>query len=146
MLCEAAVCYTGDILDGKRTKYTLKYFVDLARQLEKLGANLLAIKDMAGLCKPYAAQKLVRALRQEIGIPIHFHTHDCAGVQSASLLLAAQEQVDIVDAAMAPLSGTNSQPNLNSLVEALRGTERDTGLDFDALLEAANYWDVVRNY
>jgi pyruvate carboxylase len=146
MLCEAAVCYTGDILDSKRTKYNLKYFVDLAKQLERLGANLLGIKDMAGLCKPYAAQKLVRALRQEIGIPLHFHTHDCAGVQSASLLFAAQEQADIVDAAMAPLSGTNSQPNLNSLVEALRDTERDTGLDFESLLEAANYWEVVRTY
>jgi pyruvate carboxylase len=146
MLCEAAVCYTGDILDSRRTKFNLNYYVDLATQLEKLGANLLGIKDMAGLCKPYAAQKLVRALREEVGIPIHFHTHDCAGVQSASLLLASQEQVDVVDAAMAPLSGTNSQPNLNSLVEALRGTDRDTGLDFDALLAAANYWEEVRQH
>src|SRR5262249_35256341 len=89
MLCEAAICYTGDILDPKRTKSDLAYYVDLARKLEKAGANLLGIKDMAGLCKPFAAQKLVRELRREVGIPIHFHTHDCAGGQVASLLLAA---------------------------------------------------------
>jgi pyruvate carboxylase len=144
MLCEAALCYTGDILDPKRTKYDLKYYVSLAKQLEKLGANLLAIKDMAGLCKPYAAQKLVRALKREVGIPIHFHTHDSAGGQIAALLLAAAEGVDIVDAAMAPLSGMTSQPNLNTLVEAVRFTERDTGLDYDALQETADYWEAVR--
>src|SRR3984893_12703708 len=101
-LCEAAICYTGDILDPMRTKYNLQYYVALARQLEKAGAQLLAIKDMAGLCKPYAAKTLVHALKQEIGIPVHFHTHDSAGGQMASLLLAAEEAVDIVDAAVAP--------------------------------------------
>src|SRR5256714_2079796 len=105
MLCEAAICYTGDILDPGRPKYDLKYYVNLAKQLEKLGANLLAIKDMAGLCKPFAAQLLVKTLKQEIGIPIHFHTHDSAGGQMASLLPASEERVDIVDAAMGPLSG-----------------------------------------
>src|SRR5205807_8154326 len=98
MLCEAAICYTGDILDPKRTKYDLKYYVQLARELEKLGANLLAIKDMAGLCKPYAAQLLVRTLKQEVGIPVHFHTHDAAGGQMASILAASEEGVDIADA------------------------------------------------
>src|SRR5207248_6996349 len=98
MLCEAAVCYSGDILDPGRPKYDLKYYVALAKQLEKLGANLLAIKDMAGICKPYAAQLLIRTLKQEVGLPIHFHTHDSAGGQTATLLLAAEAGVDIVDA------------------------------------------------
>jgi pyruvate carboxylase len=146
MLCEAAICYTGDILNPNRPKYDLKYYVSLAKELEKLGANILAIKDMAGLCKPYAAKQLVRALKQEIGIPIHFHTHDCAGGQLAAILLAAEEKVDIADAAMAPLSGTTSQPNLNSLVEALRFTPRDTGLSSEALQDTADYWEAVRRY
>jgi pyruvate carboxylase len=146
MLCEPAICYTGDILDPQRSKYDLKYYVGLARELEKLGANLLAIKDMAGLCKPYAAQLLVRTLKQEIGIPIHFHTHDSAGGQMAALLLAAAEGVDVVDAAMAPLSGMTSQPSLNTLVEALRFTKRDTGLSFEDLEETADYWEGVRRY
>lgn len=146
MLCEAAVCYTGDILDPKRTKYRLKYYVDLAKELEKLGANLLAIKDMAGLCKPFAAQLLVKTLKQEVGIPIHFHTHDCAGVQTASYLLAAGEKVDIVDCAMAPFSGLTSQPNLNALVDALRHQPRDTDLPAGPLQQAAEYWEVVRGY
>ncbi|MBI1918742.1 MAG: pyruvate carboxylase [Planctomycetes bacterium] len=144
MLAEGAICYTGDILDPARPKYDLKYYVGLAKELEKLGANLLAIKDMAGLCKPYAAKKLVAALRQEIGLPIHFHTHDCAGGQIASLLFAADEGVDIVDAAMAPLSGLTSQPNLNALVEMMRSHERATGLDAAALQNTANYWQEVR--
>jgi pyruvate carboxylase len=146
MLAEAAVCYTGDILDPSRTKYDLKYYLGLARELEKLGANLLAIKDMAGLCKPYAARLLVRTLKQEVGIPVHFHTHDAAGGQMASILAASEEGVDIADAAMAPLSGLTSQVNLNTLVECLRFTERDAGLDFDALQATADYWEVVRKY
>src|SRR5262249_14284354 len=145
-LCEAAICYTGDILDPNRTKYDLKYYVSLAKELEKLGAHILAIKDMAGLCKPYAAKQLVQALKQEIGIPIHFHTHDCAGGQMASILMASEEKVDIADAALAPLSGTTSQPNLNSLVEALRFTPRDSGLSYDALQAKAGYWEAVRRY
>ncbi len=146
MLCEAAICYTGDILDPTRTKYNLAYYVELAKQLEKRGANLLAIKDMAGLCKPYAARLLVRTLKQEVGIPVHFHTHDCAGGQLASLLLAAEEGVDVVDAAMAPLSGTTSQPSLHALIEALRFSERDTGLEAGSLQAAADYWAAVRGY
>src|SRR5205823_7637587 len=142
-ICEPAICYTGDILNPKRPKYDLKYYVGLAKELEKLGANLLAIKDMAGLCKPYAAKKLVSALRQEVGLPIHFHTHDCAGGQIASLLFAADEGVDIVDAAMAPLSGLTSQPNLNALVEMMRLHPRATGVDAAALQNAATYWQQV---
>ncbi len=144
MLCEPAVCYTGDILDKNRPKYSLKYYVDLAKALEKMGANILGIKDMAGLCKPYAAQALVKALKQEIGIPIHFHTHDSAGGQLASLLMAAQEGVDIVDAAMGPFSGMTSQVNLNTLVECLRFGPRDTGMDFAILQATADYWQGVR--
>ena len=144
MLCEAAVCYTGDILDPSRSKYNLRYFVDLAKELERRGANLLAIKDMAGLCKPYAARLLVKTLRQEVGLPIHFHTHDCAGGQVASYLLAAEEGVDIVDCAMAPMSALTSQPSLQAVVEAMRFTPRDTGLDSEALQTAADYWQEVR--
>jgi pyruvate carboxylase len=144
MLCEPALCYSGDILDPKRTKYSLTYYVELAKQMEKLGANLLAIKDMAGLCKPHAARELVRALRQEVGIPIHFHTHDSAGGQMAALLTAAEEGVDVVDAAMGPFSGGTSQPNLNTLVECLRFHERATCLDFEPLQETAEYWERVR--
>ncbi|HJZ57890.1 MAG TPA: pyruvate carboxylase [Gemmataceae bacterium] len=145
-ICEAAICYTGDILDPTRSKYGLKYYVDLGKQLEKLGTHFLAIKDMAGLLKPYAAKTLVRVLRQEVGLPIHFHTHDSAGGQIASYLMAAEEGVDIVDCAFAPLSGVTSQPNLNALVEAVRFTERDTGLAFEPLQATATYWEDVRAY
>ena len=143
-VAEAAICYTGDILDPKRDKYTLTYFVALAKDLVKLGTHVLAIKDMAGLLKPYAAKKLVKALRDEIDVPIHFHTHDAPGGQLASYLAAAEEGVDVVDCAFAPLSGVTSQPTLNGLVEALRFTDRDTGLDFEELRQTALYWDDVR--
>jgi pyruvate carboxylase len=145
-LAEAAICYTGDLLDKNREKYNLKYYVELAKELEKMGANLLGIKDMAGLCKPYAAQLLIRTLKQEVGIPIHFHTHDSAGGQLASLLLASEEGVDIVDAAMGSLSGMTSQVNLGTLVECLRFTKRDTGLDFDKLQQTSDYWQGVRKF
>jgi pyruvate carboxylase len=145
-ICEAAICYTGDILDSKRTKYDLKYYVDLAKELERMGAHILAIKDMAGVCKPYAAKLLVKTLKQEIGIPIHFHTHDTAGIQAASIVQASEAGVDIADAAMAPLSGGTSQPNLNTLVEALRFSKRDTGLTGDVLDSLAAYWRSVREF
>ncbi len=145
-VCEPAICYTGDILDKGRPKYSLKYYVGMARQLEKLGAHFLAIKDMAGLCKPYAAFHLVRALREEIAIPIHFHTHDTSGLNAASVLKAADAGVDVADAAVASMSGGTSQPNLNSIVEALRHTPRDTQLDVDALNECSDYWETVRTY
>lgn len=143
-IAEAAICYTGDILDPKRDKYSLNYYVALAKDLVKAGAHILAIKDMAGLLKPYAAKKLVRALRQEIDIPIHFHTHDTAGGQVASYLMAAEEGVDIVDCAFASMAGLTSQPSLNALVEALRFTERDTGMSFDELQTTSEYWEDVR--
>ncbi len=145
-ICEAAICYTGDILDQKREKYSLDYYVRLAKELEKMGAHILCIKDMAGLCKPYAAHKLVKALRDEIGIPVHFHTHDTSGINSASILKAADAGVDIADGAIASMSGTTSQPNLNSLVAALANTPRDTELDLDALNQCADYWEIVREY
>ncbi|MCS7045551.1 MAG: pyruvate carboxylase [Gemmataceae bacterium] len=143
-LAEPAICYTGDLLDPRRDKYSLRYYVGMAKELVKMGASLLGIKDMAGLCKPYAAQRLVRALKQEVGVPIHFHTHDSAGGQIATLLQAAEEGVDIVDAAMGPLSGMTSQVNLSTLVECLRFTPRDTGLDYDALQATNEYWEAVR--
>ncbi len=145
-VCEAAICYTGDILDPKREKYSLGYYVRLARELEKMGAHIIAIKDMAGLCKPYAAERLVRALRQEIGVPVHFHTHDTSGVNAASILKASDAGVNVADAAIASMSGTTSQPNLNSIVAALENTPRDTGLDLEALNTCADYWETVRTW
>lgn len=145
-VCEAAICYTGDILDSRRDKYSLEYYVGLARELEKMGAHILGIKDMAGLCKPYAAKKLVKALRNEVGLPIHFHTHDTSGVNAASVLMAADEGVDIADAAISSMSGTTSQPNLNSIAAALRFTRRDTGLNQEALDSSAYYWEAVREW
>lgn len=145
-ICEAAICYTGDITNPKRTKYSLKYYVDLAKQLEKMGAHILAIKDMAGLCKPAAASILIKALKQEIGIPIHFHTHDTAGIQAASIMEGSQVDLDIADGAMAPLSGGTSQVNLNTLVEMLKFGDRETGLDSDRLDTIAEYWRSVREF
>ena len=145
-ICEAAICYTGNILDPQRSKYSLKYYVKLAQELEKMGAHFLAIKDMAGLCKPAAASALVKALKDEIGIPIHFHTHDTSGISAASILSAAEAGVDVVDLAIASMSGSTSQPNLNSIVAALQFTKRDTGLDLDALNQFSDYWEQVRNY
>ena len=145
-ICEASICYSGDILDPEKTKYDLKYYVNLARELEKMGAHILAIKDMAGLCKPAAASILVKALKEEIGIPVHFHTHDTAGVQAAAILNAADVDLDIADAAMAPLSGGTAQPNLNTVVEALRFSDRATELDVQNLDQLADYWRAVREF
>ncbi|MGN6545130.1 MAG: pyruvate carboxylase subunit B, partial [Aureliella sp.] len=145
-ICEAAICYTGDILNPKRQKYNLKYYVDLAKELERLGAHMLAIKDMAGLCKPEAARLLVRTLKSEIGIPIHFHTHDTAGIQAASILAAADEQLDIADGALASMSGGTSQVNINTLVEALRFGPRQSELSSDVLVELSAYWQAVREF
>jgi pyruvate carboxylase len=144
-ICEAAICYTGDILDERRDKYSLKYYVKLAKELERMGAHFLAIKDMAGLCRPYAAYKLVKVLRDEIGLPIHFHTHDTSGVASASILRASDAGVNVVDLALASMSGSTSQPNLNSVVAALQHTTRDTKLDLDQLNTFSDYWDNVRD-
>jgi pyruvate carboxylase len=146
VLCEAAICYTGDILDEKRDKYSLKYYINKAKEVEKMGAHILAIKDMAGLCKPQAAYNLVHALKQEIGIPIHFHTHDTSGLNAASVIAAAKAGVDIVDLAIASMSGSTSQPNLNSVSAALANTERNPGLDFDSLNEFSDYWEEVLGF
>ncbi len=143
-VCEAAICYTGDILDPTRTKYSLKYYVKLAKELEKMGAHILAIKDMAGLCRPYAAHQLVKALRESIGLPIHFHTHDTSGINAASILQASDAGVDVVDLALASMSGSTSQPNLNSVVAALQHTPRETGLDLASLNRFSDYWEEVR--
>lgn len=145
-ICEAAICYTGDILNPKRDKYDLKYYVEMAKELERMGANILCIKDMAGLCKPYAAEKLVKTLKDEIGIPIHFHTHDTSGVQAAAVLKASEAQLDIADGALSSMSGLTSQPNLNSMVEALRFTKRDTGLSYENLQAMSLYWEAVREF
>ena len=145
-ICEAAVCYTGDILDPRREKYSLNYYIRLAKELERMGAHVLAIKDMAGLCKPYAAYKLVKALREEVGLPIHFHTHDTSGINASSILKASEAGVHVADGAVASMSGTTSQPNLNSVVAALANTERDTEIDFDSLNLVADYWETVRTY
>ncbi|NBV85759.1 MAG: pyruvate carboxylase, partial [Verrucomicrobia bacterium] len=145
-ICEGSLCYTGDILDPKRSKYSLKYYVKLAKELERMGAHFLAIKDMAGLCRPYAAQALVKALREEIGLPIHFHTHDTSGINAASILRASDAGVDVVDLAIASMSGSTSQPNLNSVVAALENTPRDTGLDLAALNEFSDYWEKARDF
>jgi len=145
-ICEATICYTGDIFDPNRAKYSLQYYVDMAKELEAAGAHLLCIKDMAGICRPAAAKKLVEALRQEVGLPIHFHTHDTSGGALASILAAAEAGVDIADAAMGPMSGLTSQPNLGTVAVALRGTDRDTGLDRGALDAVAHYWDGARKH
>ena len=145
-VCEAAICYTGDILDPRRDKYPLAYYVKMAKELERMGAHVLAIKDMAGLCRPFAAHKLVKALKEEVGLPLHFHTHDTSGINAASILMAAQAGVDVADAALASFSGTTSQPNLNSIVAALARTELDSGLDQKALDAASDYWEVARTY
>ncbi len=143
-LCEAAICYTGDLLNPARPKYDLKYYVGMAKDLEKRGASLIAIKDMAGLCKPAAAAKLVKTLREEVGLPIHFHTHDTGGAQAASVLEGAAQGLDIADGAMASMSGLTSQPSLNAIVESLRFTPRETGLDPEALIALSRYWEQVR--
>ena len=145
-ICEASICYTGDLTNPQRNKYSLQYYVDLAKQLENMGAHILAIKDMAGLCKPAAARQLIKALKEEIGIPIHFHTHDTASIQSGSIMAGADVGLDIADAAMAPLSGGTSQVNLNTISESLRFSQRATGLDSEQLDGIADYWMAVRDF
>ncbi|MEY4697894.1 MAG: hypothetical protein RIT14_2322, partial [Pseudomonadota bacterium] len=143
-LCEGTICYTGDLLDPARAKYDLKYYVERAIELRDAGAHVLGLKDMAGLLKPAAARVLVKALKQEVGLPIHFHTHDTSGAAAATILAACDAGVDAVDAAMDAFSGGTSQPCLGSIVEALRHTERDTGLDIGAIRAISNYWEAVR--
>ncbi len=144
-LCEAAICYTGNLSDPNEKKYDLKYYVDLARQLQKAGAHILGIKDMAGLCQPRAAYTLVKALKEEVGMPVHFHTHDTSGIAAASVLAAVEAGADAVDGAMDAMSGLTSQPNLGSIVESLRHGERDTGLNAENLRVLSGYWEQVRH-
>jgi len=145
-IAEVAICYTGDILDPARQRYTLAYYVELAKELERRGAHILGIKDMAGLLKPYAATALIKSLREAVAIPIHFHTHDTSGVQSTSILKACEAGVDAVDLALASMSGCTSQVNLNSIVAVLRGQKRDPGLDLDALNAISEYFEEVRKW
>jgi len=143
-VAEGAICYTGDLFDPARAKYDLKYYVNLAKELEKAGVHILGLKDMAGLLKPAAAQVLIRTLKQEVGLPIHLHTHDTSGAAAATVLAAVEAGVDAVDAAMDALSGTTSQPTLGSLVAALAGGEFDPGLDARAIRQISFYWEAVR--
>ncbi|WP_188410477.1 pyruvate carboxylase [Agaricicola taiwanensis] len=144
-LCEAAICYTGDILDPDRAKYDLKYYVGLVGELERAGAHIIAVKDMAGLLKPAAARALFEALRNATDLPIHFHTHDTAGISAATVLAAAESGLDAVDAAMDAFSGNTSQPCLGSIVEALKGTERDCLLEVGGIRQISFYWEAVRH-
>jgi pyruvate carboxylase len=144
-LCEAAICYTGDILDPARAKYDLKYYVGLAGELERAGAHIIAVKDMAGLLKPAAARVLFKALREATDLPIHFHTHDTSGIAAATILAAVDSGVDAIDAAMDAFSGNTSQPCLGSIVEALKGSARDPGLDPESIRRISFYWEAVRN-
>jgi pyruvate carboxylase len=143
-VCEGTICYTGDILDPERAKYDIKYYVGMAKELEAAGAHVLGLKDMAGLLKPASAKVLIRALKEETSLPIHFHTHDTSGIAGATILAAADAGVDAVDAAMDAFSGGTSQPCLGSIVEALRNTDRDTGIDIKAVREISDYWEAVR--
>lgn len=143
-VAEVAVCYTGDLLDPAEDLYTLDYYLRLADEIVAAGAHVLAIKDMAGLLRPAAAEKLVGALRERFDLPVHLHTHDTAGGQLATLLAASRAGVDAVDVASAPMAGTTSQPSASSLVAALAHTERDTGISLDAVSDLEPYWEAVR--
>ncbi|MCU0967755.1 MAG: pyruvate carboxylase [Rubrivivax sp.] len=145
-LCEGAICYSGDLFDASRPKYDLKYYVGIARELQRAGVHLLAIKDMAGICRPRAAAALVKALKEETGLPIHFHTHDTSGAGAASVLAAIEAGCDAVDGALDAMSGLTSQPNLSAILAALAGTARDPGLPHEALHAASMYWEGVRRF
>lgn len=145
-LAEACICYTGDILDPQRQKYSLKYYLDLARQLEDAGAHIIAIKDMAGLLKPYSAELLVTELKKTVDLPIHLHTHDTSAAQLGTYLKAVEAGVDIIDVALGSMSGLTSQPNFNTMVEILRFTDRHREFDISSLNEFSNYWADVREF
>ncbi|HWB63878.1 MAG TPA: pyruvate carboxylase, partial [Chitinophagales bacterium] len=145
-IAEACICYTGDIMYPARPKFNLKYYVELAKQLEAEGAHMLAIKDMAGLLKPYAAEILVGELKQAIKIPVHLHTHDTSSLQAATYLKAIEAGVDVIDVALASMSGLTSQPNFNSLVAMMKGHQRENPVNLDSLNAYSNYFEVVREY
>jgi pyruvate carboxylase len=143
-VCEAAICYTGNLSDPACSKYDLAYYVDMAKRLEKAGAHIIGIKDMAGLCQPHAAYELVRALKQEVSVPVHFHTHDTSGIAAASVLMAVEAGCDAVDAALDSMSGGTSQPNLGSIAEALRHGPRAPSVDPANVRVISSYWEQVR--
>ncbi|AEA33111.1 pyruvate carboxylase [Hippea maritima] len=145
-ICEAAISYTGDVLDKSKTKYTLDYYVNLAKQLKEAGADIIAIKDMAGLVKPYAAKVLVEAIKAETNLPVHFHTHDTSGNGEASVLMAIEAGADIVDLAMSSMASLTSQPSLNSILAVLEPTDKALNIDKDVAQEVANYFEKVRKY
>jgi pyruvate carboxylase len=145
-IAEAALCYTGDILNPSRTKYTLDYYVRLAKDLENAGAHILGIKDMSGLLKPYAAKELVAALKDAVSIPVHLHTHDTSSLQTATYLMAAEAGVDVIDCALGALSGLTSQPSFNAVVEMFRFHERENPYDIRSLNQFSDYWQTVREY
>ncbi|MBL8481827.1 MAG: pyruvate carboxylase [Rhodocyclaceae bacterium] len=145
-LCEGAICYTADLFDPARPKYNLKYYVDLAKQLEHAGVHILAIKDMAGVCRPRAARELITALKNEVALPIHFHTHDTSGIAAASVLAAVDAGADAVDGALDAMSGLTSQPNLGSIAAALAGHERDPCVDLAAMQSLSHYFEGVRRF
>jgi pyruvate carboxylase len=145
-LCEGAICYTGDLFDTARPKYNLAYYVGIAKELKAAGVHIIGIKDMAGICRPRAAAALVKAIKAETGLPVHFHTHDTSGASAASVLAAIEAGCDAVDGAIDSMSGLTSQPNLSAIAAALSGTERDPGLSQDALHATAMYWEGVRRF
>lgn len=145
-LAEVCICYTGDILDKSKTKYTLQYYLDLAKELEDAGAHIIGIKDMTGLLKPYSAELLITELKKTVDLPIHLHTHDTSSIQSATYLKAIEAGVDVIDVALASMSGLTSQPSFNSLVEGLKGTPRHQEFNMDSLNEYSNYWETIREH
>ena len=145
-IAEACICYTGEVLNKNEQKHTLQYYIDLAKKLEDHGAHMLAIKDMAGLLKPYSAKKLVTELKKAIDLPIHLHTHDTSGLQVATYMQAAEAGVDVVDVALGSMSGLTSQPNFNSIVNMFEGHKRSEEININKLNEYSNYWEATREY
>ena len=143
-VAEVALCYTGNLLSPDENIYTLDYYLGLAERIVDAGAHILAIKDMAGLLRPAAAEKLVTALRDRFDLPVHLHTHDTAGGQVATLMAAVNAGVDAVDVASAPMAATTSQPPASALVAALEGTERPTKLNLRAVMDLEPYWEALR--
>lgn len=145
-IAEACLCYTGDILDPSRTKFDLHYYLEMAKRLEGEGAHMIAIKDMAGLLKPLAAELLISHLKETVSLPIHLHTHDTSSIQSSTYLKAIEAGVDVVDVALGALSGLTSQPNFNSVVAMMHGHPRENQVDLKSLNAFSNYWENVRQY
>ena len=145
-LCEAAICYTGDIHDPKRAKYNLKYYVNMAKELQKAGAHIIGIKDMAGVCRPLAITALVKAIKEEVGLPVHFHTHDTSGASIASVVAAINAGVDAVDGAMDSMSGLTAQPSLGGIIASTEGSDRDSGIHLNQIRPVSTYWEGVRKF